>query len=129
MRGCGENRCVSLLASFLQSIVRYPSTDVGVGRLDDSGVGTPSLHELDNMDVTDASRSGNPWYPLECFVVSRRGGCFMQVIECRCSKSIVIVLAAQFRCEWRRGDSAYVGRSEDREHLVSSSEQCMRHSL
>ena len=24
-----------------QSIVRYPSTDVGVGRLDDSGVGTP----------------------------------------------------------------------------------------
>ena len=25
----------------IQSIVRYPSTDVGVGRLDDSGVGTP----------------------------------------------------------------------------------------
>ena len=25
----------------LRSIVRYPSTDVGVGRLDDSGVGTP----------------------------------------------------------------------------------------
>ena len=25
----------------LRSIVRYPGTDVGVGRLDDSGVGTP----------------------------------------------------------------------------------------
>ena len=47
----------------IQSIVRYPSTDVGVGRLDDSGVGTPELHELDNMDP---SVSGDPWYPLEC---------------------------------------------------------------
>ena len=50
----------------LQSIVRYPSTDVGVGRLDDSGVGTPWLHELDNMD---ALASGNPWYPLECIIM------------------------------------------------------------
>ena len=28
------------------------------------------------MDATDASESGNLWYPLECIVVSRRGGCF-----------------------------------------------------
>ena len=41
MRGCSGNRCVSLWRTFLQSIIRYPSTDVGVGRLDDSGVGTP----------------------------------------------------------------------------------------
>ena len=66
MRGCSGNRCVSLWRAFLQSVVRYPSTDVGVGRLVDSGVGTPWLHELDNMD---ASASGNPWYPLECIVV------------------------------------------------------------
>ena len=63
MRGCGENRCVSLWRTFIQSIVRYPSTDVGVGRLDDSGVGTTWLHELDNMDP---SVSGDPWYPIEC---------------------------------------------------------------
>ena len=53
----------SCLWRSFQSIVRYPSTDVGVGRLDDSGVGTLWLHELDNMDP---SGSGDPWYPLEC---------------------------------------------------------------
>ena len=55
-----------LVDNQLRSFVHYPSTDVGVGRPDDSGVGTPWMHELDNMD---ASVSGNPWYPLECIVV------------------------------------------------------------
>ena len=86
---------VAFWRTFLQSIICYPSTDVGVGRLDDSGVGTPWLHELDNMDPWT---SGNPWYPLECifvFVVRWCGGCFVQIIG-RCSKSVVILFAAIF---------------------------------
>ena len=56
------------------------------------------MHELDNMD---ASASGNPWYPLECIIVSSSDGVvvavFTQVIG-RCSKSVLVLFAAVLPC-------------------------------
>ena len=105
---------VVFLANLFQSIVRYSSADVGVGLLDSSGVGTPLLHELDNMDP---SGSGDPWYPLEC-IYCKVVWWLLYAVHRRCSKSVIFVLSAvRVRCEWRRGMFAYVGRFGDRSAL------------
>jgi hypothetical protein len=74
--------------------------------------------------------SGNPWYPLECIVVVWCGGCFMQFIEGRCSKSVVIVSSRRIL----EGVSGVVGCLHMSVGLkIESAEkfsgQCVRHSL
>ena len=75
------------------------------------------MHEL---DIMDASASGNPWYPAECIVILSQGG----VVAALCRSSAVfevrrdILYRRIFWCEWSRGMFAYVGRSEDREALA-----------